>query len=66
MLGYLITFFVNFSIKKGDLKMELEFLITKLLCKQVAFFVYCLIVPFLLSIIGIGLIYLEHKKRDLK
>ena len=46
--------------------MESDFLITKLLCKQVAFFVYCLIVPFLLSIIGIGLIYLEHKKRDLK
>lgn len=42
--------------------MELEFLITKFLCKQVAFFVYCLIVPFLLVTIGVCLVYLKNKE----
>ena len=42
--------------------MESDFLITKLLCKQIAFFVYCLIVPGLLVTIGICVIYLKNKK----
>ena len=36
--------------------MELE------LIKQIAFFIYCFIIPFLLTIVGISLIYLKLNK----